>query len=110
MNVVSESEFAERLRLSVSSVRGVVRSVIGPGRSGAVAAVYASHELGVPWLPQGAPIPPKLRPTLVIDTARASGATLRKMARRIGDDAIVLAVYEEPPRVAFWYEAKVRTP
>lgn len=83
-----------------------IGSVTGPGRSGAVAAVYASHILGVPFIPYGATAPTHLGRLLIIDTARASGATLRKAERRYRDaDPFVMVAFEEPPRVAFWYEA-----
>jgi hypothetical protein len=43
---------------------------------------------------------------LIIDTARESGRTLRKAERLYSDhNPIVIACFEEPPRVAFWYEA-----
>ena len=82
------------------------RCVTGPGRSGAIASVYASHILGIPWIPAGQPIPVHLQPVLVIDTAIKSGASLRKLGRRCGEPCIQMAVYEEPPRVVFWYETK----
>lgn len=103
MRIVSEQEFAARLRESVMGLN--VGSVTGPGRSGAIAAVYASHILGVPFIPYGQPAPAN-GSILVIDTAIESGATLRKASRRYAQwNPVVLAVYQEPPRVAFWYEA-----
>lgn len=107
MRIVSEAEFAERITsLLWAESLSEVGSVTGPGRSGAVAAVYASHILGVPFIPYGSPAPEHLGPILIIDTARESGKTLRKAERRYGyANPIVIAVYEEPPRVAFWYEA-----
>lgn len=104
MRIVSEPEFRARLVdvLMSAETRGI-GAVTGPGRSGAIAAVYASHALGVPFIPQGSRVP-DLGRLLVIDTARESGATLRKMARRY-PGSLVLACFEEPPRVAFWYEA-----
>lgn len=76
--------------------------VTGPGRSGAIASVYASHYLGVPFVPYkharwGSP--------LVVDTAVSSGRTLRK-ASRFYDGADTLYAFFETPnyRVKFWYE------
>lgn len=83
-----------------------IGSVTGPGRSGAVAAVYASHLLGVPFLPHGAKCPVHLGRLLIIDTVRESGATLRKAERRYrAANPVVAACFEELPRVSFWYEA-----
>ncbi len=105
MQIVKEPEFREQLvlRLLNSPAMGLANSVSGPGRRGARAAVYPSHFLGVPFIPYGTPIPEKLRPHLVIDTATDSGATLRK-ARRKTKAEFVIAVYKEPPRLKFWYE------
>jgi hypothetical protein len=100
--IVSESEFAIAIRAALLGVE--CDCVTGPGRSGAVAAVYASHILGVPFLPAGTQPPANLPRLLIIDTATESGRTLRKMSRKY-PDAQVIAVYHEPPRVAFWYEA-----
>lgn len=100
---VSEAEFGERMRELLIGVD--CGSVVGPGRSGAVAAVYASHILHVPFIPYGALAPVQLGRVLVIDTARESGSTIRKAAREYEyANPIVLVAYEEPPRVRFWYE------
>lgn len=105
MRTVTEPEFRARLAEVLASLPPV-GSVTGPGRSGAVAAVYASHLLGVPFTPYGSRCPLHLGRLLLIDTARESGATLRKAERRYREaDPVVVACYEEPPRVAFWYEA-----
>jgi adenine/guanine phosphoribosyltransferase-like PRPP-binding protein len=104
MRIVSETEFAERLRDVLAGIE--CGAVTGPGRSGAVAAVYASHALGVPFIPYGQQHPQHLGRLLIIDTARESGATLRKAERRYaGCTPLVVVAFEEPPRVAFWYEA-----
>lgn len=113
MRIVSEAEFADRIRGLLTGADGKpataygdVGCVTGPGRSGAVAAVYASHILHVPFIPYGAVAPAHLGRLLIIDTAMESGATLRKAERRYGDaNPVVVACYREPPRVAFWYEA-----
>lgn len=107
MRIIGEPEFDEALRaLLARDDFAAVGSVTGPGRSGAVAAVYASHVLGVPFIPYGQKAPLQLGRLLIIDTATESGATLRKATRRYeGATPLVVAVYHEPPRVAFWYEA-----
>ena len=51
--VVAEAEFAGVLRLKLLGVQA--GAVVGPGRSGAVASVYASHILGIPFIPYGVP-------------------------------------------------------
>lgn len=105
MRIISEPEFAARIRCLLFDIQDI-GSVTGPGRSGAVAAVYASHILHVPFIPYGAACPTHLGRLLIIDTAMESGATLRKAERRYADaDPVALACYHEPPRVAFWYEA-----
>lgn len=106
--LITEAEFGRALRATLGMrgiTAGVVRSVTGPGRSGAIAAVYASHWLGVPYIPCDALAPAHLHPVLVIDTATQTGRTLRRAERHHGPDAIAVAVYSEPPRVRFWYEA-----
>jgi hypothetical protein len=114
MLIISESDFATRLRavLSVSGDIGAlsandnIGAVTGPGRSGAIAAVYASHILHVPFIPYGSVAPAHLGRLLIVDTARESGRTLRKAASRYSDaDPLVVVAFEEPPRVTFWYEA-----
>lgn len=105
--IVSEAEFRARLAgVLATADLGNVGSVTGPGRSGAIAAVYASHLLGVPFIPFGSTPPAHLGRVLIVDTARESGRTLRKAERRYeAASPIVIAVYEEPPRVVFWYES-----
>lgn len=113
MRFVSEAEFRERLAIVLLCARRRLRrvgSVTGPGRSGAIAAVYVSHQLGVPFVPFGVRAPLELGPVLIVDTAMESGRTMRKAARKYAMDhgagaPISLVFYREPPRVAFWYEA-----
>jgi hypothetical protein len=107
---IPEDVFSRELQYLLSDpVYACVKSVSGPGRSGAVASVYASHLLNVPWLPQGTKVPEHLRPHLVIDTAVMSGATLRKAGKHVGAE-FTLAVFSEnlTGRVRFWYETLLR--
>ena len=105
VRIVSEAEFAERLQSVLSSGLENIGAVTGPGRSGAIAAVYASHILGIPFIPYGMRCPEQFR-LLIVDTARESGRTLRKAAKRYDyANPQVVVAFEEPPRVAFWYEA-----
>lgn len=102
--VIGESEFREALLRKVGGWTPY-RGVTGPGRSGAVASVYASHAMGIPWLPYGRPCPDALRPLLIVDTATKSGGTLRKAARKYDcDERDCVALFDEPPRLRFWYE------
>ena len=82
------------------------KAVTGPGRSGAIAAVHASHRLGIPFIPFGNKTP--IRPLLIVDTAVESGHTMRKAYRKYGGKDVELrAAFHEPPRVKFWYERQV---
>lgn len=106
MRMVEEAEFRQRIQHELlSGDYAEIGSVTGPGRSGAVASVYASHILKVPFIPYGAKCP--LNRLLIIDTATQSGKTLRKAASKYQENSpIVVALYSEPPRVMFWYEAR----
>lgn len=104
---MTEPEFQARLIEVLAALPATeIGSVTGPVRSGAIASVYASHLLGVPFIPFGSRCPVNPGRLLIIDTARESDATLRKAERRYADARpVVIACIEEPPRVAFWYEA-----
>jgi len=103
MKIISEPEFRNQLIATLTPLHGKFRSVTGPGRSGCIAAVYASHMLGIPFVPISYFPTDRLRPLLLVDTAAKSGSTLRKYSRRLQADE-ALALYSEPPRVRFWYE------
>jgi adenine/guanine phosphoribosyltransferase-like PRPP-binding protein len=98
--LITESEFRAELIGKLHNCFGLYDYVTGPGRSGAIAAVYASHYLGIPFVPYRH----KSHGTaLIVDTAMQSGRTIRKAQRLYGNaDAIVM--FHEPPRVRFWYE------
>lgn len=105
--IINAETFRDRLVERLAPLKGRFRSVCGPGRSGAIASVYASHFLRIPWLPYRRQIVPMLlQPTLIIDTAIMSGATLRKATRKIIGPSETLALFVEPPRVRFWYEVE----
>jgi hypothetical protein len=105
MRIITEREFAWTLKQALDNLPPGIGSVTGPGRSGAIAAVYASHWQGVPFIPYGAIAPAHLGRLLVVDTAQQTGATIRKAVRRYAyADPHALTIYNEPPRVVFWYE------
>lgn len=115
MRIVSEAEFKERIEGlllgedgNIATTFKFVGSVTGHGRSGAIAAVYASHILGAPFVPyKTEAVPTHLGILLIIDTAMESGATMRKAERFYKHvDSMSRVCYHEPPRVAFWYEAQ----
>ena len=104
--VICESEFSQRIAQIIGEVPDDCGWVTGPGRSGALASVYASHLLHIPFVPYGSAAPLNLGRVLIVDTARESGSTLRKAERRYRDhDPFIWVGFEEPPRVSFWYEA-----
>lgn len=107
MRIVSEPEFKANLGAILATYRHMDETayVTGPGRSGAIAAVYTSHMTGLPFIPYGTMPPENQGRVLIVDTARKSGETIRKALRKYSKYApIDLVVYEEPPRVGFWYE------
>lgn len=110
MTIITEAEFRERVAedLSIMIEYGYRKpwAVMGPGRSGAVASVYVSHFLKVPFIPFGTALEPDDRRwLLIVDTARNSGRTLRRAARKYEHlDTGLMWFYNEPPRVRFWYE------
>lgn len=106
MRIITEPEFADRIAgLLDDPAYAEAAWVTGPGRSGAVAAVYASHILHIPFVPYGQEAG-RLGRVLIVDTAMESGATMRKAVRRYqAHDPLECVAFHEPPRVAFWYEA-----
>lgn len=103
--LVTEDEFRTELQVKLWDMHGLYDYVTGPGRSGAVASVYASHYLGIPFVPY------KHKSTgdvLIVDTASQSGRTLRKASMFYGG-ADTVHIYNEPPRVRFWYEELSRS-
>lgn len=100
MIIITESEFREVFIRELQEAP-YADYVTGPGRSGAIAAVYASHYLGIPFVPYKHKIE-GARP-LIVDTASESGRTIKK-ASKYYDDAPFIFAYMEPPRVKFWYE------
>ena len=104
--VISEGAFVADLRDGLAKLGNKhFDFVTGPGRSGAIASVYVSHMLHIPFLPYGQH-PVGQWSVLIVDTARNTGKTLRKACKKY-DTEDCLFVYDEPPRVRFWYEIMV---
>jgi hypothetical protein len=108
---IDEGRFITALQAALATFQHPFGAVTGPGRSGAIAASYASYLTGRPFVPFGQPFP---GPILVIDTATKSGRTLRKAVRKVektGSIAYGLQVYASPvDRYHFWYERPVVGP
>lgn len=103
MEIIQEKDFRETFVKALDKAPQT-DYVVGPGRSGAVAAVYASHYLGIPCLPYKQKLPGKR--ALVVDTAVLTGKTLRKASRQYGNCPVVYA-YDQSSighRLKFWYE------
>jgi hypothetical protein len=88
--------------------------VTGPGRSGAIASVYASHLWGAAFLPFGETADCTPGNVLIVDTATNTGRTLRKAAREY-PGCRAIAFYKEglsglDGRIHFWYEGCVNDP
>ena len=80
-----------------------IKSVSGPGRSGAIAAVYASYILKVPFIPYGQVVPDNIRPHLVVDTASLTGSTLKKAIIKMKAEHGI-TIIQETSHIKFWYE------
>jgi len=108
--VVEETEFRTALADRLKLLHGQYAAVTGPGRSGAVAAVYASHFLHVPYIPPTAENFDRINGTvLVIDTAIWTGKTIRKLSKKIERQNCavdIIAIFDEKKDglVKFWYE------
>ena len=106
MEHINESWFRGSLQITLKDYKNTFKAVTGPGRSGAIAAVYASHYLGIPFIPHGSQVPDNLYPLLVIDTIAKSGATIRKAVYKHRDkDVTGLTVFKADKKVKFWFEA-----
>lgn len=104
--IISEDEFRSKLISELSKQEyDRFKSVTGPGRSGSIASVYASHYLRIPFIPFGCGCVEKLSPLLIIDTASLSGKTLKRCSNKYQYiEHKTIALYSEPPRLRFWYE------
>lgn len=106
----SEQEFREDFCNVLSNKTfGHYDFVTGPGRSGAIAAVYASHFLNIPYVPHKAGNYEAFSRVLIVDTVEYTGKTLRKAAKwyaKRGLSTHTLYTYKEYKGhyYKFWYE------
>jgi adenine/guanine phosphoribosyltransferase-like PRPP-binding protein len=107
--LIEEPEFKAAITSALKSLIGQKFDfVTGPGRSGAIASVYASHILGVPFAPHKSNCLRSSR-ILVVDTAEYTGETMRRALsyyRRADNICESVVVFRESKRnlVYFWYE------
>ena len=120
--VVSEQEFSaavDRMCARIRETEARFSGVTGPGRSGAISAVYVSHRLGIPFVPYKQ-IRSLIEPILIVDTVSSSGKTLRKAANWYASrqNWTKFDCYphtesafdsSESERHVFWYESEYQT-
>ena len=105
---VSEEQFRKAITIWTAGIGpNDFDFVLGAGRSGAIAAVYASHLTGIPFVAWNNRLPENSK-VLIIDTAKQSGKTLRRAVARynkLGHEAVSLPIYEcDNTHFIFWYE------
>ena len=104
--LITENEFKTALIAVLSCYKPPhFDAVTGAGRSGAIASVYASHALGARFVAYGDIVKPHEK-LLIIDTAKMTGKTMRKAAKKYShvNELVTLTVYDSPIRHKFWYE------
>lgn len=102
---ISEKQFKDRLKHKLDRLDFKPMFVTGPGRSGAIAAVYASHYLGVPFVPYKCGL--KRDGFLIVDTNKSTGKTIRR-ASRIYNGAPHISAFSVKGRLIFWYEKEYK--
>lgn len=103
--MITEPEFVTQLRETLADpVYATVASVTGPGRSGAMASIYASQLLDIEYVPCGRE-PRTGGPILLIDVADTTMYGLNKLAKRYKDyDQVLCLVFEVEKSVPMWFE------
>ena len=104
-----ERVFQRRFKEVLKGVEVEVDFVTGPGRSGAVASVYASHILGVPYKPHKCGNYSLDKRVLLVDTVKYTGKTLNKARNwyeKRGLEVVVCYGFLETKGYYFkmWYE------
>lgn len=107
---VTEEQWRTAFYAALDEVKGVTYDfVTGPGRSGHVAAVYASHYLGIPFKPHKCGSYKVGQRVLIVDTVCYTGKTLTKAhhwyAKRGLQPTICYAMDENKGHYyKMWYE------
>lgn len=103
---ISEYEFRIALEINLSLIElNNFKYVTGPGRSGAISAVYASHILRVPYIPYKSKSV-KIGSILIVDTVTHTGKTMEKAIKYYNDyNPKCICLFNEPPFLKFWYES-----
>lgn len=90
---VTEEQWRAAFYAELNEMKGVKFDfVTGPGRSGHVAAVYASHYLGIPFKPHKCGVYKEGEVVLVVDTVKYTGKTLRKAQQWYAKRGLIVAV------------------
>lgn len=74
---VDEPTFRNELYDALNELEDTFQFVTGPGRSGAIASVYASHYLCIPFIPYKSGLK-QIGNLLIVDTVEYTGRTLQK--------------------------------
>lgn len=106
---VEEQDYKADFYLKLSQPSKRYDFVTGPGRSGAIASVYASHFLSIPFVPHKAGNYGSFKTCLVVDTVEYTGQTLRKSvnwhrARGLEVDSMFTYKEYKGHYYKFWYE------
>jgi hypothetical protein len=108
--LISHEDFLSVFTEKLNGIDKQYKAVTGPGRSGAIVAVYTSHYLHIPFVPHKAMNDfVNLSPLLIIDTVEYTGSTLRKAKswyekRGVDADTLFLLKEKRGMYYKFWYE------
>lgn len=100
--IVTEAEFKALIQEIYTDIPSDVEWVTGPGRSGAIAAVYVSYAFGLPFIPYCS-LGPAHKRGLIIDMQPLSSLVRRKAEKRYYG-AHIMSLYDTAADRVFWYE------
>lgn len=105
MTLITEAAFQERIEEALADRHGKFAWVMGPGRSGAIAAIYASHILNIPWVPYGF-LPRAKGKGLLIDIAHTNALCLNRAVRRYRTrETETLLLFHTPDAIpVLWFQ------
>lgn len=107
---ITELQFRDKFYTVLDNIKQKSFSfVAGPGRSGAIASVYASHYLSIPFKPHKTGNYTGDTSVLIVDTVEYTGNTLRKAASWYGKRGLYVTItfaFKESRGhyYKFWYE------